>query len=434
MAIPKFYLEKRKDKDGNLVVKDVPILMFYSFGSGRLQYYTGQRVDSKNYLEKYWTKGKPPIKSAAPGSSNIINYLDILASDVVNFHNQLRMSGKPVNATVLREMLDEKHKPKASKPGVGYDLLSYAKFVLKGREAGDRLVQVGKNKGKRFRPNGLKQHHSFISALERFMKDRKIKSLSFDMVDRKFYESFRSFALVQEKAEISTFATHVKVIKTLMSEAKEDGLHSNDSHRANYFVIPSFDSDTISVDKKYLKQVEKLDLSGRIALDNARDLFLIGCYSALRFSDFTNLKIEDFYGNFIRIRQIKTGEMVTIPVMKKMKRIIKKHDGLPRPISNQKFNFYIKEVFKLAGLTHLVKIRKTKGGVESYEEIEYHKLVSSHTARRTYATNMFKAGVPVMLIMAVTGHKTESAFLRYIRATNEDKARMMADMMEKLGL
>lgn len=432
MAIPKFYLEKRKDKDGVLIVKDVPILLFYSFGSGRLQYYTGQRVDSKHYLDKYWTKGKPPIKTGAPGSANINTYLDILAYDVVNFHNQLRMNGKVVTGAALRELLDEKHKKKEVKPS--HDLHSYAKMVHDGRLSGDRLVQVGKNKGKHFRPNGLKQFQSFVSALDRFMKDRRIRSIPFESVDRKFYDSFRSLILVKEQCEVSTFATHVKVLKTLMSESNQEGLHDNMFYTSNYFLIPSFESDTISIDPDYLTIIEDMDLSDTPYLDNARDLFLVGCYSALRFSDFTNLKIEDFSENFIRIRQIKTGDMVTIPVMKKMKRLIDKHNGLPRPISNQKFNQFIKEVFKRAGLSHLVRVRTTRGGVESYKEIEYYKLVSSHTARRTYATNMFKAGVPVMLIMAVTGHKTESAFLRYIRANNEDKARMMADMMDKLGL
>ncbi len=433
MAIPKFYLEKRKDSEGNIIEKDVPILMYYSFGAGRLQYYTGQRIDSKYYLDKYWTKGKAPVKSNAPGAVNINNYLDILATDVVNFHNQLRMSGTAATAALLREMLDEKNKIKAATVDE-IDLYEYAKLVYEARKTGERLVQVGKNKGNRFRPNGLKQFQSFISVLERYMKNARIKSIPFESIDKKFYESFRAFSLVKEEVELSTFATHIKVIKTLMSEAKEDGLHHSDAHKSNYFVMPSFDADTVSIDTDYLEKVENLDLSDKPAYDNVRDLFLVGCYSALRFSDFTNLKVENIDNNFIRIRQIKTGDMVTIPIMKKLKNIIKKHDGLPRPISNQKFNDYIKEVFKLAGLTHKVKVRRTKGGSETYEELEYYKLISSHTARRTYATNMFKAGVPVMLIMAVTGHKTEAAFLRYIRATNEDKARMMAEMMEKLGM
>ena len=74
-----------------------------------------------------------------------------------------------------------------------------------------------------------------------------------------------------------------------------------------------------------------------------------------------------------------------------------------------------------------------KKGIETVDPVPFYMMISSHTGRRSYATMMFKAGVPTLLIMAVTGHKTEAAFLRYIRATNEDKARMMSEMMNKLG-
>lgn len=436
MAIPKFYLEKRKDKDGKPIVKDVPILMFYSFGSGRLQYYTGQRVDAKYYVERYWTKGRAPISSSAPNESNINNTLDLLANDVQDLHNKAKANRTPVTVEYLRKGLDEIHKPKPSEPKTEHDFMSYLSVVITGRLSGERLIQSGRNKGKPFKRNGVKQFGTLLSALERFNKQvRKSASLPFESIDRKFYDAFRKFIVVDENSEISTFGTHVRVFKTVMQEAKDEGIYKGEAHRANWFVMPHVESDTVAVTDEYLERIESLDLSKSKKLDNVRDLFLVGCYSALRFSDFSVLEISDVQDNFIRIRQTKTGDLVTIPVMRKMRAIIDKYNGgLPKSISNQKFNDYIKEVFEAAGLTHMVKVKNNRGGTENYEMIPYNRLISSHTARRTYATNMFKAGVPVLLIMAITGHKTEASFLRYIRATNEDKARMMAEMMEKLGL
>jgi integrase len=50
------------------------------------------------------------------------------------------------------------------------------------------------------------------------------------------------------------------------------------------------------------------------------------------------------------------------------------------------------------------------------------ELVTSHTARRSFATNAFLTDVPAMAIMKFTGHKTESAFMKYIRMSPKDNA------------
>ena len=55
------------------------------------------------------------------------------------------------------------------------------------------------------------------------------------------------------------------------------------------------------------------------------------------------------------------------------------------------------------------------------------ELVSSHTARRSFATNAFNAGVPAITIMSVTGHLTESAFMKYIKTDPEAHALRMAE-------
>jgi integrase len=54
-------------------------------------------------------------------------------------------------------------------------------------------------------------------------------------------------------------------------------------------------------------------------------------------------------------------------------------------------------------------------------------LVSSHTARRSFATNMYKSGFTSISIMTITGHKTEKAFLTYIRVTQEEHAKKLRE-------
>ena len=87
-----------------------------------------------------------------------------------------------------------------------------------------------------------------------------------------------------------------------------------------------------------------MDLSGNPSLDRVRDLFLVGCYTGLRFSDFSRLTPKNIADGFIEIEQSKTGDSVVIPVHSVIKKIIKKYNGLPPTISNQKFNTYLKDI------------------------------------------------------------------------------------------
>ena len=90
-------------------------------------------------------------------------------------------------------------------------------------------------------------------------------------------------------------------------------------------------------------------------------------------------------------------------------------------------NKYLKEICQLAGLDEKVRLAITRGGLRVDKTFRKYELVTVHTARRSFATNMFLAGVPSISIMKITGHRTEKAFLRYIRISQEDNARKLAE-------
>lgn len=55
------------------------------------------------------------------------------------------------------------------------------------------------------------------------------------------------------------------------------------------------------------------------------------------------------------------------------------------------------------------------------------EMVSAHTMRRTGAIMLYLSGEPTRQCMILTGHTTEENFLKYIRVTKEENARMLAD-------
>lgn len=59
--------------------------------------------------------------------------------------------------------------------------------------------------------------------------------------------------------------------------------------------------------------------------------------------------------------------------------------------------------------------------------VKRYALVGSHTARRSFATNLYLSGISAGRIMLLTGHKTEEAFFRYIRINKEENAKILSE-------
>jgi integrase len=89
-------------------------------------------------------------------------------------------------------------------------------------------------------------------------------------------------------------------------------------------------------------------------------------------------------------------------------------------------NLYLKELCAIVPeLNEIVSTSQPEGGMNISRQVPKHKLVSTHTARRSFATNMYLMGVPVLSIMKVTGHKSEKQFMEYIKITPSDHAKII---------
>lgn len=161
----------------------------------------------------------------------------------------------------------------------------------------------------------------------------------------------------------------------------------------------------------------------------ARDLFVIGCCTGLRYSDYSKLTATNIQNGSITIKTQKTGAKVILPVHWMVKEILSRHnDSLPRfELSQQNFNKVIKTIAKKAGINSEVTIERMQGNDRIRKKVKKYSLVSSHTARRSFATNMYLAGIPTAKIMLCTGHQTESSFFKYIRIGKQENAKELAE-------
>ena len=73
-----------------------------------------------------------------------------------------------------------------------------------------------------------------------------------------------------------------------------------------------------------------------------------------------------------------------------------------------------------------VEVSKIRGDRKSVEKHQRWELVSTHTARRTGATLLYKSGVPIALCRLCTGHTTDQMFMRYLKIGKEEGAQLLA--------
>lgn len=421
MAKISFYL---KDKNST---EPTPVNMYFSFGYYEIDYETKKKKYkplkySTGILipPRFWNEDDQQAKETKKFSeySEINSGLRNIKSTAFTVLRRLQNDNIIPNLKNLKEALDEELRPTYTKE---LDFMSFIEIFIHDSEKGKRLT----DKGKKISPFTIKGYTTTQNHLKEYIKDRK-KSIDFDSIDMKFYHDFIKY-FHEKDYTTNTVGKNIKNVKVFIKEALKRGIIDKLPFNEKDFKVVSEDTDQIYLNEKELEAIYYADLSKNKKLENVRDLFIIACYTGLRYSDLSQLSERNIINDeYIKITTQKTGEQVYIPLHWMIKEILKKHEGkLPRIISNQKMNKYLKDLGDAADIKDNYNITKTKGGLRYEKSLLKYKLITVHTARRSFATNMYLADVPTLSIMKITGHKTEKAFLRYIRISQEDNAKKL---------
>lgn len=314
------------------------------------------------------------------------------------------------------------------------NLNEYIDAFIEQVEKGERLTKDG---GK-YAEGTIKNFKGFQAQLNKY-QDKRGRKLSYEGITMDFYDSFVKY-FVEKSYSVNTIGRHIKNLKTLMRFAQEEGLHSNDEYKR--FKVLKEEVVAIYLSLEELEKMYEEDLSKKQHLEVARDVFLIGAFSALRVSDYTRIRKEHIKTSemghpYIDIITQKTKEAVKVPIWHWiMEDLLKKYDFNVPHIYAQKLNKYIKDVGEIVKINELIELEQNKKGMKVSVSAPKHSLIVTHTARRSGATNMYKhrerLGITTKDIMNITGHKTESTFFAYIRVTKEETVdRIMSNRFAK---
>lgn len=320
---------------------------------------------------------------------------------------------------------------------------------IKGIENGE----VRTSKKEKYAKESIKNWQQFERV---FLDFYSIRPFGWDEINETLADRYISY--LEDKGYMKyTLDKHISLFKTLIGVAERQGLHSN-SLACRFLKSPQIkDEDKakeIYLSKEELSALYDMPLDG--FEEQVRDIFLIGCFTALRYSDYrriekSNIGITHNGTRVIRLRQEKTSGTVVIPIMdERLETLLKKYDyNVPR-IYDQNLNRTIKGICKRLSksVPSLQKKERTvltlkerraeqeakKNGVALYEYDEQGfplkarwELVASHTARRSCITNMYLSRkFTVLQMMSVSGHKTETMFYKYVKLSLDEYADSVA--------
>ena len=255
-----------------------------------------------------------------------------------------------------------------------------------------------------------------------FQKHKK-RLYNTEMIDLKFRNEYVEYLIETKKYAPTTVYRKMKFLRTVLYFIENLGIKVNPFLHNSRFLTKDIEVDNIALSESEIDEMERLNLSDNKRLEQVRDLFLVACYTGQRFSDLNKINQSNIIDDeYIAIRQQKTNEQLTLPLLKVVKTILVKYSYKLPKISNVKFNEYIKEVAKLCET-----LNKQYNG--DNKKVRW-QMISSHTARRTFVTLNYGKGVDLDTLKLGTGHKQTKTLQTYIKMNDKQKADLLRSKLE----
>ncbi|MDQ6812815.1 MAG: site-specific integrase [Bacteroidota bacterium] len=374
---------------------------------------------------EYWNRKYNRISSGIPNVYGETKFLEDQLSKKIRRAEDLvkyAISQKNISATkFLKEKFSTSFDPVKSTPALNIQQNMDVFFHI------DEYIKAKEGKVKRCTINVIGAMKNHLKSFQAYRK----KPISFESFDVTFYEQFLDYLVYEipharrteviKGLKINSIGKTVKHLKSFLKDRMKKKIIPF-VDLSDYKVLEE-DVDAVYLSWEEISAIYHLDLSQQQHLEKYRDLLVIGCLTGFRFSDYSDIKPEEIRGGMLYVNQTKTLSTVVVPLRSDVKAILidKYHMRMPQ-VSNPNFNEYIKDVCKLAGITEQIKITHKRGNKIIEEIRPKYAWITSHTCRRSFCTNEYLAGTPTDLIMTISGHKTEKAFRRYIKADKVQKA------------
>ena len=268
----------------------------------------------------------------------------------------------------------------------------------------------------------IKNYNSLLTRLKQFASESPGGDIYFEEINKAWELEYTKFMCSRFGVKLDTVGNHLKCIKRIMTVSKDIRLHNNTDYHAlsTYRNLPT---NKIYLREDEIQAINGLNLSSQPHIEKERDRFIIAYYFLLRFSDVQRLSpkavLEDKDKKYLRIVAQKTKNEAIIPVKPAALELLEKYDYNFSWGTNQMANRFLKVIAAMAGINDLINTEPPT--MKS-------QLLTTHTARRSAATNLRLQGASLKTIADLGGWKDIQALQIYLRASGLESARIANDL------
>ena len=380
-------------------------------------------VFEKDFRFKRIAKGKKSTRYVDILNESLKEKTDKLKKNVYDKFIEDFPKGNTINSEWLIKLINEFHERPEGEDDPKYYVIPFFNQYIEHIK-----TKINPTTGKLLDPKTITR---FIYTSNHIKQVEEHLNLKFRIsdIDLEFCNKFIQYHKEVNKYGNTVINKSLKQIKQVINSAKSKGIIVNPEIESSSFTIKKDEVIDTYLNETEIDLIYNYDLSDNKRLDNVRDLFITGLWTGLRISDLKRINSFDMSHNRIKISETeKTDTFVEIPIHPQLKQILEKRESVLPEISDQRFNEYVKELCELVGINEVIlgglrnpeTNRKEKGNFPKF------KLISSHTCRRSFVSNHY-GKLDDKTIMAITGHKSHSQFLDYVKTSKREHA----DKLEK---
>lgn len=368
-------------------------------GSKYLKYSTGEKINPSDWdFENQFPKKIKGRTTKAIQNNSTINQLSRYGETFQLICSKLEAQDIELSVDLIKRELDYTFKKSRISPNS-----LFAVF--------DEFVQEKKDLGK-ITNQTVKRYENIKSILVDFETKTGYR-LNFKSLNDDFYIKFVKYSREVLKHKNNTLGRNIGFIKTFMNWGLEKKYHTNYDFKK--FKKTSSETDEIALSSNELEILWNYDFSKIPRLEKVRDVFVFGCTTGMRYSDYSRINKSNIRNGKLFINTIKQKSNLGVPLNKYSQAVLEKYDYNLPTISPQRFREYIKEVCEKVGFEDPITKTSFIGKNRIEEVLPKYKMISTHTARRTFITLSLEKGMRPDIVMSITGHKSYSSFKKYIK-------------------
>lgn len=283
-----------------------------------------------------------------------------------------------------------------------------------------------------------------LRVFEQFLQQIGRPNLSIHELDKQIIRDFGRYLFDERELCTNTHNQYIKFIFTRLNEAEEAEIITRQERFNNgtdkIYRLPKVEDNSWNRPALTEEQVEMLyQCKGlKPREEEVRDLFVLNCNLGQRFNDFISkvnrdtIHVNENGIEVVELIQDKRNHKVIVPITPQAKEILTKYDYLLPKYTSTQANYYLGKIAKKAGLTNMVQILSEEHSDYKPILVPLYSLISTHTARRTFATRCYyKWGVDILTLSKLLGHSTLQQTEEYIKVTSTQAAdKAAAKMLE----